>query len=140
MKIKKIPAVYQYDHAHMVFMWEKRPDLWIKAGVELYNEDLIRSVVAPGIGGWSDWSVAPPIDSTDIVVLAEREKGDGPALHITINGQLVRGIMGVFAPENLAEVVWVGFGGARNEDVEETMDVEFEAFEVKLKGHSNIQL
>ncbi|KAH6917065.1 hypothetical protein BKA70DRAFT_321619 [Coprinopsis sp. MPI-PUGE-AT-0042] len=136
VKIKKLPYVHLYDQAGIVFIWADRREVWIKAGVEYYKEQLRRSTVAPGIGGWSDWSVAAPVsDNKDIVVLAEREKDDGSALNITVDGVIIREVQGVFTPENLDETIWVGFGGARPAEVEETLDVEFEAFDLKLKGH-----
>lgn len=122
-----------FESLYPVFIWEKRPaETWIKAGVEYYHGELRRSAVAPGIGVWSDWSLAAPIQSKeneDIVVLAERQKDGGSVLILTVGGEIIREIQGVFAPENSEETVWVGFTGARNEDVEESLDVEIAGFD-----------
>lgn len=136
VKIKKLPYVHLYDQAGVVFIWANRPETWVKAGVEYYQEELKRSTVAPGIGGWADWSVAAPVkDGKDIVVLAEREKDNGSALNISVDGQIIREIQGVFTPENLDETIWVGVFGARPADVGGNLDVEIAAFDVKTKGH-----
>ncbi|EAU92576.1 hypothetical protein CC1G_06587 [Coprinopsis cinerea okayama7 len=132
VKIKEMPYSQLYDQAGVVFIWAKRPDVWIKFGVEFYEEQLRRSTVAPGLGGWSDWSVGAPVeDNKDIVVHAEREKDEGSALIVKVDGIIIREIQGFFVPENENETIWVGVYGARPAEVEEDLDVEIEEFKVE---------
>ncbi|TFK26635.1 hypothetical protein FA15DRAFT_667106 [Coprinopsis marcescibilis] len=133
VKIKKIPYVHLYDQAGIALLWPNHPELWIKAGVEFYEEELRRSTVAPGLGGWSDWSVAAAVeDNKGIIVSAEREKDNGSALIIKVDGIIIREIQGVFVPETQNDTIYLGVYGARPADVEGTLDVEIAEFKVEL--------
>ncbi|EAU92575.1 hypothetical protein CC1G_06586 [Coprinopsis cinerea okayama7 len=130
VKIKKIQYAHLYDQAGIVILWANRPEIWIKAGVEYFEGKLKRSSVAPGVGGWSDWNIAEPVkDGEGIVVEAKRDRPQGTALVLTVNGQMVRKISGVFEDEE--EPVWVGIYGARPADVHGVLEVEVEAFEIE---------
>ncbi|TFK23815.1 hypothetical protein FA15DRAFT_670113 [Coprinopsis marcescibilis] len=132
VSIGKIPYAHVYDQAGIVLLWANRPHVWIKAGVEFFEEELRMSSVATGLCGWSDWSVGAPVGaSRGIVVSVERAKDQGPALIVKVNGSTVRKLSGVFVPENEEETVYVGIYGARTADVDESLEVEISSFELK---------
>lgn len=130
VKIKNIAYEHLYDHAGLIFIWADQPDTWIKMGVEYCEGELMKACVAPGMGGWSDFSLSGPVRSTtDVVVTATRKDA---TLLIEIDGAIVRQIKGAFTDDNLDKILWVGVFGARPAKVEGAMDVEFDEFDVDL--------
>lgn len=135
LKIKKIPnESHLYDQVGIAFLWANNPAVWFKAGVEYYEEQLRRSVVAPGFGGWSDWSVSAPVDSNlDIVVEAYRgDEGRGAELVFKVDGVIIRQIEGFFTPQSENDELHVGIFGARPADVDSPLEVEIADFQLVL--------
>jgi regulation of enolase protein 1 (concanavalin A-like superfamily) len=129
VKIALTPELL-YDQAGIVLLWPQRPERWIKAGVEFVGGALKKSVVATGVGGWSDWSVAGSAESgKPVAVSMEREPELGSALVVRCQGEVLRECQWVFE-EASEEEVWVGFYGARPADVEESLQVSVVGWEV----------
>ncbi|KAI5819218.1 hypothetical protein BZA77DRAFT_166348 [Pyronema omphalodes] len=129
-----------YDQAGIVLLWPGRNERWIKAGVEFVDDKLKKSVVATGVNGWSDWSVAGTSNGKNVVITMEREKDKGTALHVSCDGDVIRECQWVFEDRGRLEndeEVWVGFYGARP-DPEDIADGDLEAqvisWEVKVFG------
>ncbi|KAH6917067.1 hypothetical protein BKA70DRAFT_1251282 [Coprinopsis sp. MPI-PUGE-AT-0042] len=130
VKIKSIAYEHLYDHAGLIFIWADQPDTWIKMGVEFCEGELMKACVAPGMGGWSDFSLGGPVKSTtDVVVTATRKDA---TLLIEVDGVMVRQIKGAFTDDNLDKTLWVGIFGARPANVEGSMNVEFDDFKIEL--------
>lgn len=127
--------VHLYDQAGIAILWPNHKDRWIKAGIEYVDEQLKKSVVAPGVGGWSDWSVSGSVElKKDVEIAVRREGGAGSALLLEIDGVIVRELHWVFEGEEVDEEVWVGMYGARPADVEELLVVQVKKWELEVKA------
>ncbi|KAI5794042.1 hypothetical protein FPQ18DRAFT_329521 [Pyronema domesticum] len=129
-----------YDQAGIVLLWPGRKERWIKAGVEFVDNKLKKSVVATGVNGWSDWSVAGESDGKNVVITMEREKDKGSALNVSCDGEVMRECQWVFEDRGRLEndeKVWVGFYGARPDPqkiAKGDLVVQVTGWEVKVFG------